>query len=200
MNERARITFLTKNYSALQGLRFTSFWLFLAISPWVSLLPDHRPTFIRDYTRIAMLLFCGIWIWLAGRYYRRHYGLVQSKSHSWWYPLGMVGAIAVWVLCCWLDEKNPPISFQALWWACLLGWQGLISIPNRTRRFYYGVAAIIMLVMSLLPLTGRIAASQILNADHPFGLILLNCVMVILGILDHLLLVRMFSLASADCE
>lgn len=199
MDERARITFLTKSYSALQGLRFAPVWFFLAILPLVSLLPDHRPTFVRDYTRIAMLLFCGIWIWLAGRYYRRRYGSVQSKLHTWWYPLGIVGAVAIWVLCCWIDEKNPLVSFQALWWTCCLGWPGLTS-PNRTRRFYYGVAAIIMLVVSLLPLTGRIAASQILSADHPFGLILLACGMLILGVLDHLLLVRMFSPASADCE
>src|SRR5665213_1685824 len=160
MDGRDRITFVTKNYGALQGLRFTPAWLFLAIAPWVSQLPDHSPTFARDYTRIAMIVFCGVWIWLVGRYYRRRYGAVQPKPHPWWFSLCIAGAIAAWLICYWVDEKNPPVSFQTLWWGCWLGWQGLISTSNGARRTAYSVAAIFMLALSLLPLTGRVAASQ----------------------------------------
>jgi hypothetical protein len=200
MDTRERLAFLTKNYGALQGLRFTPAWLFLAISPWISQLPDHRPTFVRDYTRIAGIVFCGVWIWLVGRYYRRRYGVVRPKPHPWWTSLFIAVAIATWLMCSWADEKNLAISFQALWWGCLLGWQALESGSIGARRAAYSVAALFTLALSLLPLTGRVAASQIMTSGNRFGTVFLGVSMVILGVIDHLLLDRLLSPTAVHCE
>src|ERR1039458_3689495 len=83
MDNPYRLRFLTKHYFSLQGLRFTPVWLILVLRPWGDVLPNHRPTYVRDYVTMTMFLFCGVWIWLAGRYYRRRYGrVVRSEEHT----------------------------------------------------------------------------------------------------------------------
>jgi hypothetical protein len=195
MDDRERITFLTANYLALQGLRFTPFWLFFALKPWFDLLPNRRPTFIHDYGELGILLFCGVWIWLAGRYYRGHFGSVQKKptNHPVWNSLLIAGFIVAFFVASWADEKNPPVSFLALFWACFLGAQAMASGGSNVRRLYYGIASASLLAVSLLPLAGRIPASHIFATADPFGNVLLGIELVTLGLLDHSLLVRMFA-------
>jgi drug/metabolite transporter (DMT)-like permease len=192
MDSPDRIRSITKQYCSLQGLRFTPFWLILVLRPWGDVLPNHRPTFIRDYLTMAMFLFSVIWIWLSGRYYRRRFGRVESKPQPWWAWLFAVAFIAAYFVCWFADEKNPPVSFVAVWWGCLLGVQALYFVSLGARRFYYGVAAVCMLALALLPSTGWITASRMFSAYHPSASFILGLVMTALGVLDHFQLVRMF--------
>ncbi len=194
MNEYERIRFLTANYFSLQGLRFTPLWLFLVLRPWGGVLPDHRPIYVRDYVTLAMLLVCGLWIWLAGRYYRNRYGRVQSSPQPWSCSFFIVGVVVTYFAFFLADETNPPVSFVAVWWGCWLGAQALWTPSGiGARRICYGIAAICLLALALLPLTGWIASSQLLTAYHPSGAILLGIIMLTLGVLDHMLLVRLIS-------
>lgn len=195
MEERERIRFLASHYSALQGLRFTPFWLFIALSPWRYAMPDHAPTFLRDYATIAMLLFGIAWAWLAGKFYRARYGSVQSKPLHWSHFLFAGISLAAYIWCYLADEKNPPVSFVAAWWGCFLGAQGLWTGTD-SRRISYAAAAICMLLLGLVPLTGRVSPHRLFSAEHPSGMILLGTIMLCLGILDHFELVRLLSPAS----
>jgi hypothetical protein len=198
MDDRERIHFLASHYSALQGLRFTPFWLFFALSPWRYAMPDHRPTFVRDYTTIAMLLFCIAWAWLAGKFYRARYGSVQSKPQHWSHFL-FAGSMLVAYLWCYLaDEKNPPVSFVALWWGCFLNVQCLWTVGTESRRIAYTAAGISMLLLALVPVTGLISTSRLLSVDHPSGSILLGTIMLAMGIFDHFELLRLLSPASGS--
>jgi hypothetical protein len=196
MDERERIHFLASHYSALQGLRFTPFWLFFALSPWRYAMPDHAPTFFRDYATIALLLFGIAWAWLAGKFYRARYGSVQSKPLHWSHFLFLGVTLAAYVWCYLADEKNPPVSFVAAWWGCFLSAQGLWTVGTESRRIPYTAAGIGMLLLALVPLTGRISARRLLSVDHPSGSILLGTIMLALGILDHFELLRLLSPAS----
>lgn len=200
MNNSDRLRFLTSNYFALQGLRFTPLWLFLVFRPWFDVVPNHRPFYLRDWLTLAMLLLCGAWIWLAGNLYHRRYGTVKAKSWPWWHTLCFVAVIAAYFACYQADYKNPPLSFAALWWSCVLAARAVWQSGSESRRFAYSLSGICMLVLATVPLAGRISSSQLLNAYHPSGAVLLGVLMVTLGILDHLELVRLISLQSQSAH
>ena len=194
MTNYDRLRCITTNYRYLQGLRYTPMWLAFVLRPWIGLLPDHRPTFVRDYTMLAILVFCASWIWMAGHYYRRRYGAVQSKPiRPEMIPL-LIAVFAAYLLCSLADEKNPPISFGAALWSCILGFQvGSASRLPRAHRIAYALASISMLALALLPLTGAIGARQLLSVDHPSGALWIGAAMIILGLIDHFQLVRLMS-------
>jgi MFS family permease len=192
MGSLERIRLITKQYCSLQGLRLTPLWLFMALKPCAGVLPNHRPTFVRDYSTIAAFLFCLFWIWYSGKYYSRRYGRVESQPTRWWVWLSIVMFMAVYFACMFADDKNPPVSFVALLWASLLATLalGITGIP--VRRVYYGIGAVSVAILAFAPSTGRITATQLLSSNHPSGLVLIGLVMTTLAVLDHFQLVRMF--------
>lgn len=192
--------FLTNNYFNLQGLRLTPVWLFLAFRPWFQPLPNHRPIYFRDWLILAILLFCGVWIWFAGRLYHRRYGRVQSKPTPWWQTLCLAAAVAVYFVCYQADYKHSLVSFTAMWWSCFLAGRAVWQSGGELRRTAYAFAGVCMLLVAFVPLTGRIPSSELLNANHPSGAIVLGAVMATLGILDHLELVRLISTQSRSAH
>jgi hypothetical protein len=187
-----RIRLISKSYCSLQGLRFAPLWLFLALKPWSSLLPNHRPTFIGDYLTIVAFLFCASWFWLSAGYYRRRFGRVESTPQSGWVRLFGLALLTGYVLCLFADDKNPPVSFLALWWAFFLVIQAFGIDGISVRRYYYGIAAVCVTALALVPSTGWVAANQLLSSRHPSGLVFLGLVLTTLSLLDHFQLVRMF--------
>jgi hypothetical protein len=191
MESPERIRLITKSYCALQGLRMVPLWLFLALRPWSGILPNHRPTYIRDNLSIVTFLFCISWIWLSGRYCRRHYGRVESKPQSGWFWLFGLAFLTGYVLCMFADDKNPPVSFIMLWWASYLLMQALAIGGIPVRRYYYGIAAVCVTGLALVPSTGRVTANQLMSPSHPSGLVFLGLVLTTVSLLDHFQLVRM---------
>jgi hypothetical protein len=196
MENLARVRLITKSYRSLQGLRFAPLWFFLALKPWSGFLPNHRPTFIADYLTIATFLFCMSWIWLAGGYYRRRFGRVESQPQSGWVWLLGLAFLVGYVLCMFADDKNPPVSFVALWWASWLACQALLLSGISVRRYYYGIAAVCVTVLALAPSTGWVAANQLLSPRHPSGLVFVGLALATVSLLDHFQLVRMFEHSS----
>jgi hypothetical protein len=192
MENPERIRLITKSYCALQGLRLLPLWLFLTLKPWSGVLPNHRPIYVRDNLSIAMFLLCIAWIWLSGGYYSRHYGRVESKPQSGWVWLFGLAFLTGYVLCMFADDKNPSVSFVTLWWASYLVMHALVVGGIPVRRYYYGIAAVCVTILALVPSTGWVAANQLLSPSHPSGLIFLGLVLTTVSLLDHFQLVRMF--------
>lgn len=192
MEDPERIRLITKSYCSLQGLRWVPLWLFLALKPWSGLLPNHRPTYIGDYLTIATFLLCISWFWLSGRYYRRRFGRVESKPQSGWVWFLGLAFLVGYVLCMFADDRNPPISFLTLWWACWLAAQALVIGGISVRRYYYGIAAVCITALAFVPSTGWVTANQFLSPSHPSGLVFVGLVLTTLSLLDHFQLVRMF--------
>lgn len=193
MDNNGRARFLTSNYFALQGLRFTPVWLFLAFRPWLQGVPNHRPTYVRDWLILTLLLLCGAWIGFAGKLYRRRYGTVHANPWPWWQWLFIVAVIAGYLACYHADYKNASVSFTAIWWGIFIGARAMGRHGSEIRRVAYALAGSCMLLLALVPLTGRISSSELLDVDHPYGVVLLGALMVTLGIIDHFELVRLIS-------
>jgi hypothetical protein len=195
-----RLSFLTKTYQRLQGLRLMPIWLMGVLHPLGVLLPNKRPFFIQDYVVLGFVIFFPLWFWLSGKWYRKHYGSVETGSPLLWLIVipGSIAAMYVYFHAYLLDEKNPPVSFGALFLVCFIA-VILFALPSdRVRSAYYGVAAGCMFLVSLVPMTGWISASNLMynhqrNAYNSWGFFTFNILMLIGSLLDHFLLVHRLS-------
>jgi hypothetical protein len=196
-----RLAFLTKAYESLQGLRMAPIWLMCVLQPLGERLPNKRPTFIRDNAMLGSVIFCLLWIWLSGKWYRKHYGSVETGSTLQKLIVipGVITALVVYYYAAHLDDiHNPPVSFNALFLVCFIAVIVFIFRNDRIRSTYYGVAAGCMLLVSLAPMTGWISASSLMitsqhHAYNAWGFFTFSLLMLIGGVLDHFLLVRRFS-------
>jgi hypothetical protein len=195
-----RLSFLTKTYHRLQGLRLMPIWLIGVLHPLGVHLPNRRPFFIQDYAIIGFVIFFPLWFWLSGKWYRKHYGSVETGSPLLWLTMipGSIAVMYVYYSALVLDDKNPLVSFSALFWVCFIT-VILLALPNdRVRSVYYGVAAGCMFLVSLVPMTGWISASNLMyshqrNVYNSWGFFTLNVLMLIGSLLDHFLLVHRLS-------
>lgn len=200
MDSLEKVRLITKSYCSLQGLRFAPLWLFFVLKPWSGVLPNHRPTYIRDNLSIVTFLFCVSCIWLSGRYYRRRFGRVEAKPQSGWLWLfGLVFVIG-YFFCMFADDKNPPVSFVALWWSSVLAVQAFAIGGIAIRRYYYGIAAVCIAILALVPSTGWVAAKQLLSPSHPSGLVFVGLMLTTVSLLDHFQLVRLFEHRSKSAN
>ncbi len=195
-----QLSFLTKTYCRLQGLRLMPIWLIGVLHPLGVHLPNKRPYFIQDWAVIGFVLFCPFWFWVSGKWYRKHFGSAETGSPLMWLIVipGSIAAMCVYYFAYLLDDKNPPVSFGALFWVCIIG-VVLLALPSdRVRLAYYGMAAACMLLVSLVPMTGWISASNLMynhqrNVYNSWGFFACNVLMLIGSLLDHFLLVHRLS-------
>ena len=161
-------------------------WLMGVLHPLGVLVPNERPYFIQDYAILGYVIFFLLWFWLSGRWYRKHYGSVETYSpllKLMMIPAGIAVLVGYYNMYL-LDEKNPPVSFSALFWVCFIA-VILFAIPgDRVRSAYYGVAAGCMFLVSLVPMTGWISASNLMhnhqrNAYNSWGFFTFNVLMLI---------------------
>jgi hypothetical protein len=185
----------------MQGLRFLPLWLVFIGRRWLDLLPNDRPAFIHDYAMIAGVLFILLWFWLCGRWYKNRFGYVKARISEFhvWVPLIAFCALVMHGLMFRLDGGNLPISFVALWWACLFGWQTYVSKSHHIRMAYYGIGCASMLLASFIPMTGWIPANRLLVENrylgHPFPIayVFIGIYLIFTSVFDHCFLVRQFS-------
>jgi len=196
-----RLSFLTKAYESLQGLRLAPIWLMCVLQPLGDLLPNKRPTFIHDNVMLGSVIFCLLWLWLSGKWYRKHYGSVETAStlQKLFIIPGSIAALVVYYYAAHLDDiHNPPVSFNALFLVCFFAVIVFMVRSDHVRSVYYSVAAGCMLLVSLVPTTGWISASSLMITSHhhaycAWGFFTFSILMLIGGVLDHFLLAHRLS-------
>jgi hypothetical protein len=149
-----QIRFVATNYSNLQGLRTFPLGLcLLSVTFWANGTPEKNFVLPFIYLAVSALLLFAI-----DRYDLRVYGRVQrtpeSRRLEW--LLEIVGAILA-VGSLWLDlTNNLPLSLVGLVFAAglLADYIRITWLVKGRSLLYYPLGAVLMALMSLLPLLG----------------------------------------------
>ena len=188
MDDHRRLTFLTRYYYHLQGVRFAPLWiagLFLLFA-WMPHYAryDHIGWGAFCYALGGLLAIQGLWYAMATWYYRRRFGWLKpdpywfakqkTKGPLWWI---LLLSITVWAIYC---RANHTAAFFPYFLAFVVTQPACNADNPPIRRIIYGVGA------------GLIAASALLNrfaaTDGAIFLATLCDIMLALGVADHLLL------------
>ncbi len=180
-----QLRFVTENYPNLQGLRLVPFALLFLAKPLTSVL-DSTLAFVIALA-LAFSLFFAI-----GEYYKRTFGRVQRRSRSRARDLVLILLFgAGFFAALWIDEKfQPPFSTIGLLVALLFAG---IHLRSRVKRRHYAVLALLFLMLSFLPMIGLLTTGDLFGKGAPIGELVLGLTYLLVGILDHLLLVRSLS-------
>jgi len=192
MDERARLTYLTRYYYELQGIRTAPFWIYLAV---IQVNPSsvYSDTNFRDLLRLAAVGLMCVLTWLGGRYYRRRFGwlnptwITYPTSRVYW---GLFLGSVVWAICCIVFSHFRgffPYVFTIVWISPLFNAENL-----PVRRIYFALAGLVV-----------VSSALFLQTAHWDGriIIVIQCVVLLaLGVADHLLLMSLCTppLENAD--
>jgi hypothetical protein len=198
MDDAARLTFLTRYYYDLQGVRFAPLWIagLLLLFAWM---PHYANCNCIGWGAVCcalggVLAIQALWYWMANGYYRRRFGCLKPhpylfakpKPHGpfWW---ACLLSIVVWAIYCRVHHTAAFIPFMLAFFLT----QPVYNAENPPiRRIHYGVGA------------GLIAASAMLSwiarSDGVIYFVTLCIVMLALGIADHLLLLGLLTPARED--
>lgn len=194
-----QIQFITANYSRLQGLRaipagilavFVSIWAVYNQGPSADL---SEP--------IVVAILAALLYWLTDRYYNHTFGQVKrTPRQRTWEFIASVSLGALGLLAFALDTaKILPISLIGLvfalsfleyyWRTNISEWRKIFTrFPENT------IAAILILVMTLLPLFGISWWNALGIRSQIVGILMIVGIIIILtGIWGHVRLVRALS-------
>jgi hypothetical protein len=200
MDDRQRLTFLTRYYYDLQGVRFAPVWIagLLVLFAWMPHYAQHD--------HIAWGAFCSalggvlaiqvLWYSVANWYYRNRFGWLKPDPYRfarrkpngplWWILLLF---IIVWAIYCRVNHSAAFFPYLL----AFLSTQPVYDAENPPiRRIIYGVGA------------GLITASALLNrfarVDGAIFFATLCVIMLALGIADHLLLLGLLTPARENAD
>ncbi|MGF1473544.1 MAG: hypothetical protein ACFB50_17625 [Rubrobacteraceae bacterium] len=187
-----RVRYVTENYERLQGLRNVPLGLIAFVTGASMLLPSSSTYFgyvvgeVFFYALILMLIATVLLYFVAGNYYERRFGWVQTFSMKRKQVVAVATAIGVLL---GVGSVNlvfqPPIHMIWVVWglsAAAIYW------PERRFRMHYVAIGVLVVGASFLPLFGITSVSL---AYETGGLLaFLGVFYLVGGILDHLLLVR----------
>lgn len=191
-----RIQFIAANYSRLQGLREVPVGLLVAaVSIWA--MYNHGPTADLSLP-IILTLGAALLYRLIDRFYVNTFGRIRqtAKMRSWEITASILGGLLA-LAAFWLDtsQELPFSTLGFVFAAALLEdfWRATSSIKDRSFSLYPEnlIAACLILILSLLPLTGlawweRLGLrSQVLSMLTMIGILI-----VIAGIWGHLRIIR----------
>jgi hypothetical protein len=185
----ARTRLVTRHYHQLQGLRQIPvglLFLTLAVdrAGWWPLFSVWQP--------ISGILVFGlaiVGIWLAGRYYDQRIGRVTHRS-SMISKVAFVAWLALFLAAQWVEALwQWPVSASMLVFALMYGvgyW-----VTGRALHQYLA-AACLLVIISLLPLTGLLTNSQLylFGPESAPGVALVGLIMILVGLVDHWWLIR----------
>jgi hypothetical protein len=201
-----QIQFIAANYSRLQGLRAIPVGM-LAVFVSVWTLYNQGPT--ADLTApIVVTIVTALLYWLTDHYYNRVFGKVKQTSRQRrWEFISSVGFGILGLLAFGLDTTEVmPIStlglvfaisfFEYFWRANKFEWRKFFTIFPEN-----GVAAILVFVISILPLFGVFWWTAIGIKSQVVGVFMVVGIVIILtGIWGHIRMVRALSTVEAKSD
>lgn len=194
MENLDRIRFLAANYPNLQGLKQVPFGIMaVLVSLWGNSL--RRPATDITFPILVTVACIGLYV-LIGRYYAHVFGQIHRTSASSrldWF-IQTAGAILALVAFGADTALKPPVSTLGLVFSGVILADYMRMTHGARDRFllYYPALAIVMIVLSLLPLLGLVDWWQAIGIRSPIvGVVMVFGLLVtVVGILVHLFLVR----------
>jgi hypothetical protein len=192
MDDQNRLTYLTRHYYELQGIRTAPMWLaFLAIQLVQSSV--YKGTWIK-YLLVALIMFLMIFFsWLAGRYYRRRFGwldptwITLPMSRLYWSVVLCLFIWSLYVLIFLNIRGNLPYYLTIIWISPLFNEEN-----PRLRRIYYALAGAVVISSTVF--------IQLTHRNNAFILAIQCLVLLALGIADHLLLMSLCTPPREDAH
>jgi hypothetical protein len=182
MDDRTRLTYLTRHYYELQGIRTLPLWIY-----FVAIQPGDNPVHLKGpaqavFPFIAVGL-AGLFAWLGGQYFRRRFGWLDStwifpKSRIYW---GLYLGSFIWAMYCIFFSHFHgffPYAFTIVWISPLFDKENPVL-----RHAYFALAGLAVF-----------SSAMFLQITHSDGriIIVIQCVVLLaLCIADHLLLMSL---------
>jgi hypothetical protein len=201
MDEQTRLTYLTRHYYELQGIRTAPFWLTMLAYQTESLGVAQFPRFygvfnghvLNFFATISWVCLMGYFSWRAGQYYRRHFGSLESN----WITLPTNRIYWSLLLCCVaLSIYNLVfLGFRGMLPYCVtLVWiSPLFEAENPPlRRFYFALAGALVVFSTLF--------IQLTHRNNAVILVIQCIVLLALGIADHMLLMSLCTPPREDVD
>jgi hypothetical protein len=196
LNQPERLTFLVKNYSQLQTLRWAPVFVLCMVWPWLRVQNlTLRTCFSALGVAVAVFI---LWFWQLGRYYRR-YGRVETRITHEKSPAFAILFILCLLLFCSLtilQRRAPPSDTMMLLMASLFLFKSGLSSSNLRLRRIYTVGSSAFLFLVLLP--ALVYGAPAHRFFHAYELTFVGAAGLAVGILDHLLLLYSFHYTSGE--
>ncbi|HSR69011.1 MAG TPA: hypothetical protein VLU25_13825 [Acidobacteriota bacterium] len=188
-----RLRYVTENYTHLQGLRLLPFGLFFLAKGMLG--QAFTNTLVVSVTlATAVLLF-----YLIGRYYESRLGRVRRETSALLKD-GVAALVCLVVISAGVQLEihyTMPVSTVSL---AVAGLFFYIHLHSAGQRHYYGLMAVLFLLVGLLPATGWVSSREIFGVERTIGDFLLAGAYIVGGVLDHLFLIRTFPAQEAQEE
>lgn len=195
-SQAERLTFLVRNYSQLQTLRWAPLFALFMVSPWLHV---ERLSLRTGLSALGVALaVCILWFWQLGKYYQR-YGEVETKlTHEKSLAFAMLYILWLLLICSVsiFQRRLAPSDTIMLLVASLFLFKSGLSPSNLRVRRFYTVGASALLSLGLLPALIYDAPGH--RFFHAYEFAFVGTVGLVLGILDHLLLVYSFRYSSGE--
>jgi len=195
MDDRSRLTYLTRYYYELQGIRTLPMWLY-----FVAIQPINNSAYFTYFKGPARDLFpfiavglAGVFTWLGGRYYRRRFGwlnptwITYPTSRVYW---SLFLGSFVWAIYCIVFSHFRgyfPYAFTIVWISPLFNAENL-----PIRRIYFALAGLVVVSSALF--------LQIAYSDGRIIIVIQCAVLLALGVADHLLLMSLCTPPREDAD
>ena len=195
----AQTKLVTRHYHQLQGLKQIPvglLFLMLAMdrAGWWPLFSIWQPI-----SGILVFGLAVIGLWLVGRYYNQTLGRVNHPS-SIRSKLAFLGWLALLIASQWFESLwQWPISASILFFALMYGVGFWVT---RRTLYQYLAAASLLVIISLLPLTGIVTTSQLFlfGPESAIGVALVGLIIIIVGLVDHWWLTRSLQLLRMELQ
>jgi hypothetical protein len=194
MDDQSRLTYLTRHYYELQGIRTAPLWLCsLAFQANIYFDSVHIKGIIPALLPLMAIGLMGVFMWLAGRYYRNRFGWLNPtwislpKSRLYWSLYWVVG---IWSFyCIFISHFRGflPYVFTIVWISPLFNAEN----PLR-RRIYFALAGMVVVFSALF--------LQIVQWDGRIIIVIQCVVLLALGVADHLLLMSLCTPVREDAD
>jgi hypothetical protein len=183
MDDRARLTYLTRHYYELQGIRIAPMWLCL-LAMQMDNIAGYASSARNDVFAIIAMFAMVFFMWLAGRYYRSRFGRLDPQWIS--LPTNLFYWCIVFCFFVWSIYSLVFLQFfgNLPYWFTIIWISPLFNAENPPlRRIYFAIAGAVVIFSALF--------LQLTHRDGSIIIVIQCLVLIALGIADHLLLMSL---------